>query len=51
MRRLSLNLILDTSKIRVYYESGPEVDCGSVVYRLHSGVNFQLRVIKELEIE
>lgn len=46
-----INKVLYTSKIRVYYESEPEVDCGSVVYRLHSGVNFQLRVIKELEIE
>lgn len=43
--------VLYTSQIRVYYENEPEVDCGSVVYRLHSGVNFQLRVIKELEID
>lgn len=43
--------VLYTSQIRVYYESEPEVDCGSVVYRLHSGVTFNLRIIKELEIE
>lgn len=43
--------VLYTSQIRVYYESEPEVDCGSVVYRLHSGVTFSVRIIKELEIE
>lgn len=47
----SENIILDSSELRVYYESVPEVDCGSVVYRLHSGVTFSVRVIKELEVD
>lgn len=45
------SIILDTSEIRVYYKSAPEVDCGNAVYRLHSGMQFQMRVFKTLEIE
>lgn len=45
------NKLVDTSKLTVYYESVPEVDCGDVVYRLHSGVDFEVRVIQKLEIE
>lgn len=46
-----VNKVVDSSQIRVYYESMPEVDCGSTIYRLHSGVQFEIRVIKELEVE
>lgn len=45
-----LNKLLDTTTVKVYYLKEPEVDCGDVVYRLHSGVTFQIRVIKELEL-
>lgn len=46
-----LNKLLDTSTVKIYYLKEPEVDCGDVVYRLHSGVTFQLRVIKLLEVD
>lgn len=43
--------VVDTSEITVYYKSAPEVDCGNAVYRLHSGMTFQMRLFKTLEIE
>lgn len=46
-----VNKVVDSSFIKVYYKSVPEVDCGDVVYRLHSGVSFQVRVIQPLEID
>lgn len=46
-----VNKIIDSSYLRVYYKSVPEVDCGEVVYRLHSGVTFDVRVFKEIKVE
>lgn len=46
-----VNLVVDSPTLKVYYQKVPEVDCGDVVYRLHSGVSFEVRVIQRLEIE
>lgn len=42
---------VDSSTLKVYYKSKPEVDCGDVVYRLHSGLQFKIRVFKEILLE
>lgn len=46
-----VNKIIDSPYLKVYYKSLPEVDCGEVVYRLHSGVTFDVRVFKEIKVE
>lgn len=43
--------LVDTSYIKVYYKGRPEVDCGNAVYRLHSGIQFDIRVFKKIEVE
>lgn len=46
-----LGKVVDSSTLKVYYESQPEVDCGDAIYRLHSGVTFEVRVIERLGLE
>jgi len=46
-----VNKIVDSPYLKVYYKSVPEVDCGEVVYRLHSGVTFDVRVFKEIKVD
>lgn len=41
---------LDTSYIKVYYRNKPEVDCGNAIYRLHSELQFSIRVFKEIDV-
>lgn len=43
--------VIDSSFIKVYYKGRPEVDCGSTTHRLHSGLQFEIRVFKEIELE
>jgi hypothetical protein len=45
------NKYVDSSYLKIYYEKVPEVDCGDAVYKLHSGVSFQIRVFKEIKLE
>ena len=43
--------VVDSSILNVYYEESPVVICDGEEIRLHSGVTFNIRVIRTLEVK